>query len=305
MCVGTIAACCASSAAVSVRWHTHERAMPFPAWLSRSYCTAPARSPDHLKGPHRRWGQCRNAGKLRGPPHRRAAEDRSSCRPRGRVLCPRCREAVSGKLQNRAVIEMTLATATSALESRFDRFLYAAVREDPDGTPLTMLSVLARLDVDPWKEAERFAQLPGEAAARALAILISALPNSSATPSDSETIAARLITLLPRRSEQALAPRRDASGGPHVNRIPNRATIVAQAVLCLIVLALLLVSQCLAVRHLAPQPAKGPRAAPAMVGPAPAARPGPDASRAAASSASSKAAGASPIGRRYSSATPR
>jgi hypothetical protein len=209
-------------------------------------------------------------------------------------FAPHCREAVSGKLQNRGVIEMTLATATSALESRFDRFLYAAVREDPDGTPLTVLSVLARLDIDPWKEAAKLAQLPGEAAARSLAVLISALPKASATPSDSETIAARLITLLPRRSEQGMAVRRDPSGGPRVIRISNRATIAARAVLCLIVFALLLVSQWFAVRHLAFQPAKGPLAAPATVVPAPAARPGPDASRAAASSVSSKDAGASP-----------
>ena len=199
---------------------------------------------------------------------------------------------MSGKLQTRAVIEMTLATATSALESRFDRFLYAAVREDPDGTPLTVLSVLARLDIDPWKEAAKLAQLPGGAAARALAVLISALPKGSATPSDSETIAARLITLLPRRSEQGVAVRRDLSGGPRVIRIPNQATIVARAALCLIVLALLILSQWLAVRHLALQPAKGPLTAPATVVPAPAARPGPDASRAAASSVSSRAAGA-------------
>ncbi len=202
---------------------------------------------------------------------------------------------MSGKLQNRTVIEMTLATATSAFESRFDQFLYAAVREDPDGTPLTVLSVLARLNIDPWKEAAKLAQLPGEAAAQALAVLISALPKGSTTP-DSETIAARLITLLPHRSEQTIAARRDSSGGPRVIRIPNRATIVARAVLCLIVLALLLVSQWVEVRHLALESAKGPLAVPATVIPAPTARP--DASRAAASSVSSKAAGASPPGRR-------
>jgi hypothetical protein len=172
---------------------------------------------------------------------------------------------VSGKVQSPAVIEMTLATATSALESRFDRFLYAAVREDPDGTPLTVLSVLARLDIDPWKEAARLALLPGEAAARALAVLISALPKGSPTASDSETIAARLITLLPRRSEQGIAVHRDSSGGPRVIPTPNRATIVARAVLGLIVLALLLLSQWLTVRHLALQPAKGPLTAPATV----------------------------------------
>ena len=98
------------------------------------------------------------------------------------VSFARSRDAVSA---NSCVIEMTLATATSALESRFDHFLYAAVREDPHGPPLTVLSLLARLDIDPWTEAARLAQLPGEAAARALAGLISALPKGSATPPDS------------------------------------------------------------------------------------------------------------------------
>ena len=161
---------------------------------------------------------------------------------------------------------MTLATATSALESRFDAFLYAAVREDPDGTPLTVLSVLARLDIDPWEEAAKLAQLPGEAAARALAAVISALPKGSAT--DSGMIAARLITLLPRHSERGIAAQRVSSGGARLIRIPSRATIVARAVLCLIVLALLLVSQWVAVSHLASLAAKKPLAAPAAVVPA-------------------------------------
>ena len=113
---------------------------------------------------------------------------------------------------------MTLATATSAHESRFDPFLYAAVREDPDGAPLTVLSVFARLDIDPWEEAARLAQLPGEAAARALAGLISALPKGSVTPPDSGTIAARLITLLPRHSEGGIAPQGISSGGLRVIR---------------------------------------------------------------------------------------
>jgi hypothetical protein len=208
---------------------------------------------------------------LRGPPHRRAAADRSTCAPIDRVFRFHCRARTSS--ENRAVIAMTLATATSAPESRFDPFLYAAVREDPNGAPLTVLSVLARLDIDPWVEAARLAQLPGEVAARTLAGLISALPNGSATPQDSGTIAARLITLLPRRSERGIAAPRAPFGGPSVIRIPDRATIVARAVLCLIFLALLL-SQWVVVSHLASLPAKKTLAAPAAVVTAPAARPG-------------------------------
>jgi hypothetical protein len=170
------------------------------------------------------------------------------------------------------VIAMTLATATSALESRFDPFLYAAVREDPNSAPLTVLSVLARLDIDPWEEAARLAQLPGEAATRALAALISALPKGSATPQDSGTIAARLITLLPRRLERGIETQSTPSGGRSVIPVPDRATTVARVVLCLIVLALLFVSQWFAVSHLASLPVKRPLAAPATMAPAPAAR---------------------------------
>jgi hypothetical protein len=96
--------------------------------------------------------------------------------------------------KSQAAIEMTLAAAISALESGFDPFLQSVVREDPDGIPLTVLSVLARLDLDPWEEVARLAQLPTEAAAQA------ALPGDAATSAEGGTIAARLVTLLPHGS---------------------------------------------------------------------------------------------------------
>ena len=163
---------------------------------------------------------------------------------------------------------MALATATSAIESRFETFLYAEVREDPGGAPLTVLSILARLDIDPWEEAARLAQLPGEVAAQALAGLISTLPKGSATPPDSGTIATRLITLLPHPPEREIAAQRVLSVGPRVSRIPTRAIAVARAVLYLLVVALLLVGQRVVVSHLASLPAKKPPAAPGMVVPA-------------------------------------
>ena len=129
---------------------------------------------------------------------------------------------------------MALATATSAVESCFDRFLYAAVRDDPDGAPLTVLSILARLDIDPWEEAAKLTQLPGEVAARTLAGLILALPKGSATPPDSGAIAARLITLLPRPLERETAGNRVLPSGPRVIRIQNRAIVAARAVLYLL-----------------------------------------------------------------------
>jgi hypothetical protein len=90
--------------------------------------------------------------KLRASPHRRATADRLDSMPFDRVLCPTIVTQCRANFTELCVIEMTLATATSALESHFDNFLYAAVREDPDGTPLTVLSILARLDIDPGRK---------------------------------------------------------------------------------------------------------------------------------------------------------
>jgi hypothetical protein len=63
---------------------------------------------------------------------------------------------------------------------------------------VSVLSGLARSDVDPWQEAARLAALPGETATQRLASLIGALPDRVASYPESRTIAARLVALLPR-----------------------------------------------------------------------------------------------------------
>ena len=64
---------------------------------------------------------------------------------------------------------------------------------------VSMLSGLARSDVDPWQEAAKLARLPGEAAIKELAALIGALQAGAVPSSDPRKIAARLIALLPHR----------------------------------------------------------------------------------------------------------
>ena len=83
--------------------------------------------------------------------------------------------------------------------SEFNEFLFAPIGEDKNGMLVSVLSGLARSDVDPWQEAAKLAQLPGEAATKELAALIGALPVGAAPSSDPRTIATRLIALLPRR----------------------------------------------------------------------------------------------------------
>lgn len=103
--------------------------------------------------------------------------------------------------------------------TEFNDFLFAAIGEDKNGMEVSVLSGLARSDVDPWQAAAKLAQLPGETATNELAALIGALPDRAASYPDPRTIATRLIALLPRplssnrRSQQA--PPRSASAAAH------------------------------------------------------------------------------------------
>lgn len=68
--------------------------------------------------------------------------------------------------------------------SEFDDFLFAPIGEDRNGMLVSVLSGLARSDVDPWQEAAKLAQLPGEIATKQLATLIGALPHGAASYPD-------------------------------------------------------------------------------------------------------------------------
>jgi hypothetical protein len=94
---------------------------------------------------------------------------------------------------------LPLKGSASSLPSDFDGFLFAPIDENSgnSGMPLSVLSALARRDVDPWEEAARLTCLPREAAIQRLSALIVVLPDGASTHSDPEAIAARLIALLP------------------------------------------------------------------------------------------------------------
>jgi hypothetical protein len=61
---------------------------------------------------------------------------------------------------------MTSPASVSGLTPEFDEFLFARINADTEETPLSMLSVLARLGLDPWEEAAKLAQLPRASAAQ-------------------------------------------------------------------------------------------------------------------------------------------
>lgn len=87
--------------------------------------------------------------------------------------------------------------ARPSVDRAFDGFLQASIDEDRKERLLSVMSALARLDLDPWKEAAELAALPTHAAIERLAGLIASLPDVSAVPRDSAGIAARLVAKLP------------------------------------------------------------------------------------------------------------
>ena len=90
-------------------------------------------------------------------------------------------------------------TELSHLESQYDAFLFASLCETDEMT-LSVLSVLARQDVDPWQEAARLTQLSREQAINSLASKIWKLDSERWSPSEASILAVRLIELLPSHS---------------------------------------------------------------------------------------------------------
>ena len=94
---------------------------------------------------------------------------------------------------------MTAAASVSIFRPEFDDFLYAPIGADRGEMPLSVLSALARLDVDPWREAAELSELPKSVATQRLASLIARLPGGRWPLADARAIADRLIQLLPHR----------------------------------------------------------------------------------------------------------
>jgi len=109
---------------------------------------------------------------------------------------------------------MTTSASVSYLTPKFDDFLFARIDKNSEETPLSVLSVLARLGVDPWEEAAGLAQLPRLAAAKRLASMIAAIPGASSAYLDAGTVSDRLISLLPSPPTVTALPRLETGVRP-------------------------------------------------------------------------------------------
>lgn len=111
-------------------------------------------------------------------------------------------------------------SSPATLPSTYDDFLYASVGESTNGALLTVLSVLARQNIDPWEEAADLSRMPHDTAARRLGAMIPMAPGRS-SGADQEAIVDRLIALLPRRIPAADRAPNVLQGEPAVRRYPS------------------------------------------------------------------------------------
>jgi hypothetical protein len=91
----------------------------------------------------------------------------------------------------------------STLNARYDEFLFAPVCEDANGMRLSVISALARANVDPWEEATRLAAMPKAIAEKALLSILDVVSGRSWKSPEAAAIAARLVHLLPQSAEAA------------------------------------------------------------------------------------------------------
>jgi hypothetical protein len=151
------------------------------------------------------------------------------------------------------MVEMTHSPSTSSLGSEFNAFLFASIDEGAFEAPLSVVSALARLDLDPWQEAAELTRLPKETAAQRLGALLT-LPGGDPAHSDTRTIAMRLVGLLPHPAGPAIG-----SSGPAGSRasVHINPTVVMMLFMALSVITMVISGF-----------SNQPRLAPAQIAPA-------------------------------------
>jgi hypothetical protein len=135
---------------------------------------------------------------------------------------------------------MTLRRSFRPFRPDLDRFLFAAVGDEINGMPLSVVSALTRLGLDPWEEASRLSSLSRREAAEQLARLIVELPGSSRTLAEAREIAGGLVNLLPKH-DASLISAPQIQNGPWFCRaaLPKPSTFL---VICFILAAVALAS---------------------------------------------------------------
>jgi hypothetical protein len=139
---------------------------------------------------------------------------------------------------------MTHAALAPGIGREFDPFLFASIGEDRHGQLLSVISALARSDLDPWLEAVSLSRMSqGQATAR-LCGLIAALPDGPPSGRPVDAVAGELVALLPQTAKWAPPPKaaRPKTAPPLAVMTPNGRFALGAVALALLVMFSLLFS---------------------------------------------------------------
>ena len=95
---------------------------------------------------------------------------------------------------------MSLRRCFRPLRPDLDKFLFATVGDEINDVPLSVLSALTRVGVDPWKEAGRLSSMALPEAVEQLARLITEVPGRFRSLPEAREMAGSLVNLLPRHN---------------------------------------------------------------------------------------------------------
>jgi hypothetical protein len=93
---------------------------------------------------------------------------------------------------------MTLRRSFRPSRPEFDKFLFATVGDEINGIPLSVVSALTRLGLDPREEAGRLSSLSNGEAVEQLARLIAEVPGNFRPLGEARVLADGLVGLLPK-----------------------------------------------------------------------------------------------------------
>lgn len=144
---------------------------------------------------------------------------------------------------------MTLRVPYRPLRPDLDEFLFAALGDERNGMPLSMISALTRLGLDPWDEAGRLSSLNhGEAIEQLAPMIAQLLPGKPLASGEARAIAGGLVELLPTRDSKPAPPTHESKPAPlpvrrrrRRLRLPRLAPFAFWAI-CLILAATALIS---------------------------------------------------------------
>ena len=124
----------------------------------------------------------------------------------------------------------------TSLGSEFDAFLFAPVGEDDKQMLVSVVSALARLNMDPWEEARTLSLLSGKAATTRLSSLAALMSGTVSETLDAGSIEERLAKLLPTQEKPPVCTAENIDPDRTAADAKDTRTIMAINIIILLVL---------------------------------------------------------------------